>query len=308
MPYRRCFLPPAPPGAGKDGPSCIRQGGDCYVGTRSEFPHSLSWLQPGGCRPISGDCHGRHTAEVNQLRDEIARLEGDLSLLRMRSGDGASQEELEALQAENARLKAQVEELETQLTEPAATPIRDETNWKDEELAAYRRAETVERQARNRAAQMYHRVNGLIGRPGCPYGRQQGGDDRRRRGPGPGPGPAAAGSGRWAEYPHRGHRHFTCPGAGAPGRFRGKTIGRSITRHRKTQWVQPNPGCTHVVCLSRRLQAEQLHQHLGAQLHVLHGDILKPAVVVFSAGAQVGTGQALVRQPGAIGARPAPGR
>lgn len=48
----------------------------------------------------------RHTAEVNQLRDEIARLEGDLSLLRMRSGDGASQEELEALQAENARLKA----------------------------------------------------------------------------------------------------------------------------------------------------------------------------------------------------------
>ena len=104
----------------------------------------------------------RHTAEVIQLRDEIARLEGDLSLLRMRSGDGASQEELEALQAENARLKAQVEELETQLTEPAATPIRDETNWKDEELAAYRRAETVERQARNRAAQMYHRVNGLI--------------------------------------------------------------------------------------------------------------------------------------------------
>ena len=72
----------------------------------------------------------RHTAEVNQLRDEIARLEGDLSLLRTRSGDGASQEELEALQAENARLKAQVEELETQLTEPAATPIRDETkSW-----------------------------------------------------------------------------------------------------------------------------------------------------------------------------------
>ena len=89
----------------------------------------------------------------------------------MRSGDGASQEELEALQAENARLKAQVEELETQLTEPAATPIRDETNWKDEELAAYRRAETVERQARNRAAQMYHRP------------------EPAAAGPGPGPGP-----------------------------------------------------------------------------------------------------------------------
>ena len=72
-----------------------------------------------------------------------------------------SREELEALRGENTRLKAQIEELEAQLTEPEA-PVGDQTNWKDEELAAYRRAETVERQARNRAAQMYHRVNGLI--------------------------------------------------------------------------------------------------------------------------------------------------
>ena len=78
-----------------------------------------------------------------------------------------SREELEALRGENTRLKAQIEELEAQLTEPEA-PVGDQTNWKDEELAAYRRAETVERQARNRAAQMYHRVNGLIAtwRPG----------------------------------------------------------------------------------------------------------------------------------------------
>lgn len=103
----------------------------------------------------------RHTAEVNQLRDDVVRLEKELSALRERQAPEASTEELEALRGENARLKAQVEELEAQLTEPEA-PAGDQTNWKDEELAAYRRAETVERQARNRAAQMHHRVNGLI--------------------------------------------------------------------------------------------------------------------------------------------------
>ena len=103
----------------------------------------------------------RHTAEVNQLQDDVARLEKELAALREQQTPEVSREELEALRGENTRLKAQIEELEAQLTEPEA-PVGDQTNWKDEELAAYRRAETVERQARNRAAQMYHRVNGLI--------------------------------------------------------------------------------------------------------------------------------------------------
>ena len=103
----------------------------------------------------------RHTAEVNQLQDDVARLEKELAALREQQTPEVSREELEALRGENTRLKAQLEELEAQLTEPEA-PVGDQTNWKDEELAAYRRAETVERQARNRAAQMYHRVNGLI--------------------------------------------------------------------------------------------------------------------------------------------------
>ena len=79
----------------------------------------------------------RHTAEVNQLQDDVARLEKELAALREQQTPEVSREEPEA-------------------------PVGDQTNWKDEELAAYRRAETVERQARNRAAQMYHRVNGLI--------------------------------------------------------------------------------------------------------------------------------------------------
>ena len=104
----------------------------------------------------------RHAAEVNQLRDDVKRLEEELASPRDRQTQ-PDREEWEALQAENASLKAQIEELETQLTEPAAPPSAGEkTDWEGEELAAYRRAELVERQARNRAAQMYHRVNGLI--------------------------------------------------------------------------------------------------------------------------------------------------
>ena len=104
----------------------------------------------------------RHAAEVNQLRDDVKRLEEELASPRDRQTQ-PDREEWEARQAENASLKAQIEELETQLTEPAAPPSAGEkTDWEGEELAAYRRAELVERQARNRAAQMYHRVNGLI--------------------------------------------------------------------------------------------------------------------------------------------------
>ena len=85
----------------------------------------------------------RHTAEVNQLQDDVARLEKELAALREQQTPEVSREELEALRGENTRLKAQIEELEAQLTEPEA-PVGDQTNWKDEELAAYRRAETVE--------------------------------------------------------------------------------------------------------------------------------------------------------------------
>lgn len=107
----------------------------------------------------------RHTDEVNQLKDDVKRLEEELAAVREKQqAPEITREELEALRMENAQLKAQVEELEAQLTEPPKDNPVDmpEDGWKDAELAAYRRAETVERQARNRATQMYNRVNGLI--------------------------------------------------------------------------------------------------------------------------------------------------
>ena len=95
----------------------------------------------------------RHTAEVNQLQDDVARLEKELAALREQQTPEVSREELEALRGENTRLKAQIEELEAQLTEPEA-PVGDQTNWKDEELAAYRRAETVNGLIADLAARM----------------------------------------------------------------------------------------------------------------------------------------------------------
>ncbi|MFR0735200.1 MAG: hypothetical protein ACLSHU_14460 [Oscillospiraceae bacterium] len=62
----------------------------------------------------------RHTAEVNQLQDDVARLEKELAALREQQTPEVSREELEALRGENTRLKAQIEELEAQLTEPEA--------------------------------------------------------------------------------------------------------------------------------------------------------------------------------------------
>lgn len=71
----------------------------------------------------------RHAAEVNQLRDDVKRLEEELASPRDRQTQ-PDREEWEALQAENASLKAQIEELETQLTEPAAPPSAGEkTDW-----------------------------------------------------------------------------------------------------------------------------------------------------------------------------------
>ena len=78
------------------------------------------------------------------LRREVEILEMEQSIQR-RVQENMTQNQKDAF------LREQVRVIQEELGEDG-----------DNELAAYRRAETVERQARNRAAQMYHRVNGLI--------------------------------------------------------------------------------------------------------------------------------------------------
>lgn len=102
----------------------------------------------------------KHGTQVNELEEEIRRLEGELEQARQKENPDA-QEELEALRQENAELKKQVEDLENQLTEPA-TESKPDKQWEAEELAAYRRAENVERQARTRANHLNEKINALM--------------------------------------------------------------------------------------------------------------------------------------------------
>lgn len=102
----------------------------------------------------------KHGAQVRELEDEIKRLEGELEQARQKENPQMP-EELEALRKENDALKKQVEELENQLTDPEPEPQQDQ-QWEAEELAAYRRAENVERQARTRAAHLNEKINALM--------------------------------------------------------------------------------------------------------------------------------------------------
>lgn len=111
----------------------------------------------------------RHAQEVNELKEEIHRLEEELSQAReapradvaaLRQENWSLKERGDALEEENKTLKETVESLEAQLTAPGPRP--EDTDWESEELAAYRRAENVERQAKARASQLYDRVNGLV--------------------------------------------------------------------------------------------------------------------------------------------------
>lgn len=114
----------------------------------------------------------KHTMEVNSLKDDIKRLEAALVSAQMaaqtqseplQAENAALHEQLEALQAENAALHEQLEELETRPTPEAPQAVESsDSNLRDQELEAYRRAENVERQARIRAGQMSTQVHTLV--------------------------------------------------------------------------------------------------------------------------------------------------
>lgn len=97
------------------------------------------------------ECSIQHERALRQLRDENARLRSDLEKL---------QAEKEALEAEQAEPETPAAETEP---EPAVeVPAAPEPASSGDELAAYRRAEAVERAARNRAAALCRQVNEIV--------------------------------------------------------------------------------------------------------------------------------------------------
>lgn len=96
----------------------------------------------------------RHEAEINRLREEVESLRRSLE----NQGDmDALNQKCELLEQENASLKEQLAAAQSQVEESSAKQIS-----KEDELAAYRRAERAERIANARVSQMYDQANGVL--------------------------------------------------------------------------------------------------------------------------------------------------
>ena len=88
----------------------------------------------------------------NQHANAISQLNSQLQTAQAQTADPALQEKLSAAEARCAQLEAELEELKN------AAPVKTT----DQELEAYRRAESAERVARERAQQIYAQANAVL--------------------------------------------------------------------------------------------------------------------------------------------------
>jgi chromosome segregation ATPase len=120
--------------------------------------------------------NSKHTAQVNQLRSDLAAAQQENATLKSRPLKNPELEaqvaELQAriTQMEEEVLTAQIakSDLETQLADVTAqrdAALSEQANIQrrnEQELEAYRRAERMERQAKERTEAMYQKANGVI--------------------------------------------------------------------------------------------------------------------------------------------------
>ena len=107
--------------------------------------------------------NSKHTNQVNQLTSENEELRSQLEQCPQED----CREQIDALEARCAELTAQLEEaqarcaqLEEQLAQKEEVPGL--SPCAAEELEAYRRAERIEREARERAELVYFQANGVL--------------------------------------------------------------------------------------------------------------------------------------------------
>ena len=118
--------------------------------------------------------NNKHTAQVNQLKNDLHNQKEELDALReLVSMQGSLTEELERLRREKAELEnilakkeavepavvSELEETKSQLAEARTALAVAHTN---SELEAYRRAERAERMAKDRVSRLYDQVNGAL--------------------------------------------------------------------------------------------------------------------------------------------------
>ena len=120
--------------------------------------------------------NSKHTSQTNQLKSDLAAAQQENEKLRSKP------ERAPELEAQNAELSAKLAKLEAELQtaeaawaelEKELAQVKQERDAalsaqaaaqrrSDEELEAYRRAERMERQAKERADAMFQRANGVI--------------------------------------------------------------------------------------------------------------------------------------------------
>ena len=107
--------------------------------------------------------NNKHNSQVNQLNEENAALRARLEAAPVVED---RTEEVEDLTEQLNKALARCAELEKQLAErPEAAPRKEESALSAcaaEELEAYRRAERIEREARERSELVYFQANGVL--------------------------------------------------------------------------------------------------------------------------------------------------
>ena len=100
----------------------------------------------------------KHTNQINQYKSEIQTLSDELATLQVQSAEETVSQE--AYDEVVAQRDAALAELETLRQQAAAKPAV--MTLAEEELAAYRRAERAEREAKERAQVMYRQATAVL--------------------------------------------------------------------------------------------------------------------------------------------------
>lgn len=109
--------------------------------------------------------NSKHSAETNQLKSEIQNLKTELAAAQRPAPSAADLATLKQAQARCEQLEKEFSRLNAELLQArqAPAPVQEApVDRTAEELEAYRRAERMERVARERAAQVYQQANGAL--------------------------------------------------------------------------------------------------------------------------------------------------
>ena len=136
------------------------------------FRTALAGFHKGDVTNYISQTVNTHRDTVRKLNEQIETLEQENEELRRTAAEGAYVSELEekarqliALQEENGLLKNRVRQLEYKLeeTEEAVVSAQPEEDLQEKELAAYRRAEAMERRVCQRTQAMKEQLDEISG-------------------------------------------------------------------------------------------------------------------------------------------------